>query len=109
MKKSFVFGIMLLALAAALFFFPDSQQLRADSQLRAFKGAFESGRTVGAQQGIFWKAGVDNGNNTYYIDIAPWMTGWWTVTDGCQHFDGYWDGENTQWINFCVPQNCDCN
>ena len=109
MKKYFVLAIAAIALAAILFSFPWHQQSRADSTEHAFYGIFESGRTVGAQQGILWIPGVDEGDDWYHIDIPVWMTGWWTVTDGCQHFTRYWDGENGTRVDFCNPQNCACN
>lgn len=109
MKKYIVLGVTVMALAAVLFCLHVPKESIADDTCHAFYGVFESGRTVGAQQGIFWIEGVDKENDTYYIDIPTWMTGYWVVTDGCQHFQRYWDGENCIRVDFCNPQTCECN
>jgi hypothetical protein len=109
MRRYVILGLAIAALAVVLLFSPWNHQPKAGGTPPAFAGAFESGRTIGAQKGIYWYAGYDKGDNTYYITIPSWNTGTYTVTDGCQHIQGYWNGHTTVTIDFCVPQTCDCN
>jgi hypothetical protein len=109
MKKYFILGIAVLAVAVILVSFPWNQTSQADVTGHAFSGVFQSGRSILAQHDIFQVNGVDEGDDWYHIDIPAWMTGWWTLTDGCQHFTRYWDGETFTRVDFCNPQNCDCN
>jgi hypothetical protein len=109
MRRYLILGLVIAVLAAVLFFSPWSHQPKASNVPPAFVGAFESGRTVVAQKGTYFYWGSDTGNDSYVISIPSWNTGWYTVTDGCQHIQGYWNGHTTVTIDFCVPQTCDCN
>ena len=106
MKKCFVLGIVVVALATILLSFVGNQESQAD--FSAFSGTVENGRTVVAMKGgtYYW---ATYGDNWYNINIPGSDTGWYCVTDGCQHFNRYWNGQLGQLVNFCVPQNCPCN
>ncbi len=110
MKKYLVLGIAVLALAAILLSFPWNQESKAGPGGPAFYGSVQPTKSVWAFKGGASYEGYVRPDSTYYINIPPDSTGTYCVTDGCQHFNRYWDGENGQEVNFCIPPPfCPCN
>ena len=109
MKKYTILGITVAVLAILLLSFAGNQESKAGDGL-AFSGTVEGTRTVVAKKGsTYYYADVDSVDNYYLLWIPDWDTGWYCVTDGCQHFNRYWDGMMGQFVNFNVPQNGPCN
>jgi hypothetical protein len=106
MRKYTALGIVVAAVVCILFLLAANQESQAD--LSAFSGTVENGRTVVAMKGetYYW---ATYGDNWYNINIPESDTGWYCVTDGCQHISRYWDGMMGQFVNFNVPQNGPCN